>query len=53
MTTLSKVGNTIVESLREFKDSYCPDGQFCENLFTIGGLVFMFWFMYIAMLPIM
>lgn len=39
-------------SLREFKDKYCPDGQTCENILTVGLLVGMVVFMYIAMEPI-
>lgn len=53
MTTLTKVGNNIHNALSEFKDKYCPDGQTCNDLATIGGLLFTVWFMYIAMLPIM
>ena len=40
-------------SIKEFKDKYCPDGQTCENLLTVGLLVGMVVFMYIAMEPIM
>jgi hypothetical protein len=36
----------------EFKEKYCPDGQTCNDMVTIGGLAFMVWFMYIAMEPI-
>ena len=39
-------------SIKEFKDKYCPDGQTCENLLTVGLLVGMVVFMYIAMEPI-
>lgn len=53
MTTLSKVGNTILEAYNEFKVKYCPDGKACEDIISLGGLAFMVWFMYIAMLPIM
>ena len=53
MTTLSKVGNTIVNGFNEFKENYCPDGQTCNDIMSIGGLLFMCWFMYIAMQPIM
>ena len=36
-----------------FKDRYCPDGQTCNDIATIGGLLFTVWFMYIAMEPIL
>lgn len=53
MTTLSKVGNKIVDGWHEFKEKFCDDGQLCNDMLSIGGLLFMCWFMYIAMLPIM
>jgi len=40
-------------SLRTLKDKYCPDGQTCNDIATLSGFVFMIWFMYIAMKPIM
>lgn len=53
MTTLTKVGHTIQNLYQEFKDKYCPDDALCNDIAAIGGLVFMVWFMYIAMQPIM
>ncbi len=53
MTTITKVGHSIQNAYSEFKDKYCPDGQTCTDLATLGGLVFTIWFMYIAMLPIL
>lgn len=38
--------------LSEFKANYCPDGQTCNDIATLGGLAFTIWFMYIAMEPI-
>lgn len=35
-----------------FKNKYCPDGQQCQDIATLGGLAFCFFFMYIAMKPI-
>ena len=42
-----------MQAIQEFKDKYCPDGQTCENIAMFGGLAFIAWFMYVAMLPIM
>ena len=42
-----------MQAIQEFKDKYCPDGQTYENIAMFGGLAFIAWFMYIAMLPIM
>ena len=53
MTTLTKVGNNIYNAFSEFKNKYCPDGQTCQDFATLGGLAFIIWFMYIAMLPIL
>lgn len=53
MTTLTKVGNTIANAFNEVKEKYCPDDQLCNDIASLGGLAFMVWFMYIAMLPIM
>jgi hypothetical protein len=38
--------------LTAFKAKYCPDGQQCQDIATIGSLAFCFFFMYIAMKPI-
>ena len=39
-------------SIKSFKDKYCPDGQTCDNFLTFGLLIGMVLFMYIAMEPI-
>lgn len=39
-------------SIKSFKDKYCPDGQTCETILTFGLLIGCFVFMYIAMEPI-
>lgn len=39
--------------LQNFKEKYCPDGQTCNDILSISGLVFVCWFMYIAMEPLM
>jgi len=39
-------------SLKSFKDKYCPDGQQCNDIATLACLVGCFVFMYIAMKPI-
>lgn len=53
MSTLVKVGSTVLHNLQEMKTRICSDDQFCQDVMSIGGLAFMVWFMYIAMLPIM
>tara|TARA_B100000214_G_scaffold310475_1_gene242298 strand:+ start:347 stop:517 length:171 start_codon:yes stop_codon:yes gene_type:complete len=56
MSTKEIVGSafdTVSEQFAIFKDRYCPDGQTCQDLATLGSLVFIVWFMYIAMEPIM
>ena len=40
------------KSLQTMIDKYCPDGQQCQDIATLGGLAFCFFFMYIAMKPI-
>jgi hypothetical protein len=40
------------KSFDTFKDRYCPDGNTCENIAVLGSLTFVFWFMYLAMAPI-
>lgn len=57
MTTLTDVaGNFIQRTLtrfQEFKDKVCQGGQVCSDLMTIGSFIFMLWFMYVAMEPIL
>ena len=42
----------INKKIRNFIEAYCPDGQTCNDIATIGSLVFMVAFMYIAMEPL-
>tara|TARA_Y100001937_G_C7084598_1_gene314724 strand:+ start:954 stop:1133 length:180 start_codon:yes stop_codon:yes gene_type:complete len=44
---------TVSEHFATFKEKYCPDDQLCNDLASLGGLVFMAWFMYVAMEPIL
>ena len=58
MSTITKlsVGNfiqRIVTKWSSFKDAVCNDGALCQDLFTVGSLLFMVWFMYVAMEPIL
>lgn len=53
MTTLTKVGNTIMNVFHDFKENYCQNDQLCNDIASFGGLALMVWFMYIAMLPIL
>lgn len=43
----------MTDSILEFKEKYCPDGQTCEDIATFSMIGFTVWFMYIAMQPIM
>lgn len=36
-----------------FKDKYCPDGQTCNDIAAISGLLFTVWVMYVALMPIL
>lgn len=52
MTTLTKVGQTLSNSLIAFKNRVCTDGRFCDDV-AMGILsVLTIWMMYVAMLPI-
>lgn len=42
----------IIEDFDSFKKNYCPDGKTCEDIISASGLVFVFWFMYLAIQPI-
>ena len=58
MSTITKlsVGNfiqRIVNKYSSIKDAVCKDGAFCQDMFTVGSLLFMVWFMYVAMEPIL
>jgi hypothetical protein len=57
MTTIttSDVRNffhSIKQTLVDFKNTYCPDGQQCNDIATVSSLVFVIWFMYVAMEPL-
>ena len=43
---------SIKETLADFRNMYCPDGHTCENIATAGSLLFVIWFMYVAMEPL-
>lgn len=43
----------IFQTLKQFRDNYCPSGHTCEDIATLSVFAFMFWFMYIAMAPIL
>lgn len=55
--TILREGKSLVQRtgnyLVNLKDKYCPDGQQCNDIATIVGLVGCFVFMYLAMKPIM
>lgn len=58
MSTITKlsVGNfiqRIVNKWSSIKDAVCKDGALCQDMFTVGSLLFMVWFMYVAMEPIL
>jgi len=58
MSTITKesVGNFLQSTFTkwtEFKDKVCQDGALCQDMFTLGSLAFMVWFMYVAMEPIL
>lgn len=40
------------KSMQTFKEKFCPDGQTCQDLGALGGLMFTLWFMWLAMEPI-
>lgn len=40
------------QTLKHLKDKYCPDGQTCNDIASLSGVILCFWFMYIAMKPI-
>tara|TARA_Y100000592_G_scaffold91331_1_gene151319 strand:- start:111 stop:278 length:168 start_codon:yes stop_codon:yes gene_type:complete len=42
-----------LQAIEKVKEKLCPDGHTCDNIAMLGGLTFIVWFMYIAMLPIM
>jgi hypothetical protein len=49
---VSEAFTNLPKSYVDFKERYCPSGQTCNDIATIGGLAFMVWFMYIALQPI-
>lgn len=51
-SSVSETFKNLPKFLADFKEKYCPDGQTCNDIFTLGGLAFMVWFMYLAMEPI-
>ena len=51
-SSVSETFKNLPKYLADFKEKYCPDGQQCNDLATVGGLLFTIWFMYLAMEPI-
>ena len=51
-SSVSETFKNLPDKFEDFKEKYCPDGQTCQDLLTLGGLLFTIWFMYIAMEPI-
>lgn len=49
---VSDTFTNLPRTFEDFKEKYCPDGQTCNDIASLGGLAFMVWFMYIAMEPI-
>ena len=42
-----------INTLKEVKDKYCPDGETCESILSFVGVFLTFVFMYIAVKPLM
>ncbi len=57
MSSLTHTAKSIIhvakDSWTTFKERYCPSGQLCNDIATLGSLAFMVWFMYVAMEPIL
>ncbi len=58
MSTITKIGDgNLIQRTKNawsnFKIKYCPNGQTCDDLASVSALLFMFWFMYVAMKPIL
>ena len=51
-SSVSTTFKNLPKSFEDFKERYCPNGQTCNDLATVGGLLFTLWFMYLAMEPI-
>ncbi len=51
-SSVSETFKNLPKFMADLNEKYCPDGQQCNDLATIGGLAFTIWFMYIAMEPI-
>ncbi len=52
-TTAKSILHVAKDNWTAFKERYCPSGQLCNDIATLGSLAFMVWFMYIAMEPIL
>ena len=50
---VSETFTNLPDKLENFKEKYCPNGQTCNDIATLGGLAFMVLFMYLAMKPIL
>ena len=51
-SSVSETFKNLPKYLADFNKKYYPDGNTCNDLIAFGGLAFMFWFMYLAMEPI-
>ena len=53
MTTLTKVGHSIIHQSEVFRDKICNDGHFCDDvaMMLLAGVTM--WMMFEAMKPIM
>ena len=53
MTTLTKVASSLFDSVIDFKNRICTDGQFCDDV-AMGILAFITgWIMVVAMQPLL
>lgn len=57
MSTITSRGSQsffrgMIDSLKQFKEKHCPQGQTCNDILTLGSVVACFLFMYIAMEPL-
>ena len=50
---VSETFTNLPKSYVDFKEKYCPSGQLCNDIATLGSIAFMVWFMYVAMEPIL
>lgn len=53
MTTLTKVASSLFDSVIEFKNRLCTDGQFCDDMAMTALAGITVWMMVVAMQPLM